>query len=154
MAQCTADLTSYAQKIILYSGRGPSYKGNYEMCVDDPALKYALVEFGMGGMDLGAAMGACYPRSCSDNEVSMGIDSILGMMNSSCSVYSVDSHISDYQVGLDWLSYITIIILATIVFLTIWASCRRFFGKETKKHMILDAFDLNKNMSYFKIRQG
>ena len=75
-------------------------------------------------------------------------------MNSTFSIYSLDSHISDYHVGLDWLSYITIIIFATILVLSIWASSRRFLGRGTKKNMILDAFDLNKNMSHFKIRQG
>ena len=109
---------------------------------------------GIGGVDLGTAMGACYPRSCSDSEVSMGIDYILEKMNSTYSIYSVDSHISDYRVGLDWLSYITIIIFATILILSIWASSRRLFGRGGKKNMILDAFDLNKNMSHFKIRQG
>jgi hypothetical protein len=67
---------------MLFSGRSPFFKGNYEQCLDHSALKYAMVEFGMGGADAGAFMGVCVPRSCSDSEVTADINGILGWMNS------------------------------------------------------------------------
>jgi hypothetical protein len=124
------------------------------MCIDHSAMRYALVEFGIGGIDIGTYMGACVPRSCSDSEVGVGIDSIFGLMNSSLSVYSIDSHITDYHVEMDWLSYLTIAILAAIALLTVWSTARKLIFNETEKNMVIGAFDLTKNVGHFKIRQG
>ncbi len=59
--------------MVLYSGRGAFFKGNYDMCVDHPSLKYALVELGVGGVDAQAYTGVCVPHSCDDAMISQGI---------------------------------------------------------------------------------
>jgi peptidoglycan/LPS O-acetylase OafA/YrhL len=66
-------MTEFLQQVVVYSGRGPSFKGNYEMCIDHPSLKYAVVELGVGGVDAGAYVGVCVPHSCDDAMVTNGI---------------------------------------------------------------------------------
>lgn len=103
-----------------------------------------MVELGAGGTDAGLGMGVCVPRSCDDSMVKQGLDTVLVMANSTFDVFSVDSHISDYHVDLDWLSYITIIILASLLLLAIYSSIRGIKGK--KQHALIEAFDVGRNM--------
>ncbi len=57
--------------------------------------------------------------------------------NSSFSVFYVDSHISDYHTDMDWLSYLTITILAAIVALTFYSTIRRFINKKGQQKQII-----------------
>jgi hypothetical protein len=98
-------------------------------------------------------VGVCMPRACNDTAIEQSVNGILRRLNSTFDIYSINSHIQDYQVDMDWFSYLTIVIMAAFALAVLWASLRNLKEKKSP-HRLLDAFDLGSNMSHFKIRQN
>lgn len=55
---------------------------------------------------------------------------------------------------MDWLSYLTLTIISALVAITIWSTIKNIIFKGKKSHKIVEAFDVGKNMSHFKIRKN
>jgi hypothetical protein len=65
------------------------------------------------------------------------MDIILEQLKTGFSVFSIDTHVADYHVPIDWLSYVTITIMAVIVLLAIYSTLRRLSEKEAHPHIVI-----------------
>lgn len=55
---------------------------------------------------------------------------------------------------MDWLSYLTIVIISVLVAITLWSTIKNIIFKDKKSNKIIEAFDIGKNMTHFKIREN
>jgi len=78
----------------------------------------------MGVQDLGASVGLCLPRSCSDNFIVTTINQALKIVGTSLNILSINSETENYNYPLFWLSYIFVIFTITLLVLTFIATIR------------------------------
>ena len=114
-------------------------------------MKYALIELGMGGADLGGNIGLCLPKSCSDKAITGFIDSAFKILGTPLEVFWIKSDTEHYEYPLFLVSYLTIFIILTLLVLAFIATVRRYKPKQNK---YLDSFNISTNMKHFNIREG
>ena len=91
MLKCDVDFIALAQQFVANSGRGPQHHGHYEMCLENPLMKYSLLEFGMDGVDIQANIGLCLPRSCPDKLIAGFFDEALKITGTGLNVLWINS---------------------------------------------------------------
>lgn len=109
-------------------------------------MKYSLLELGIGDSDAGVFLGVCLPRACSDDMIINGANTALVKVGLPYNIFSIDSHSDTYHVETDWLTYLTLTIIALLIVVTLVSSLL------AKKPAIIQAFDVRKNLAHFKIR--
>ena len=105
---------------------------------------------GSGGVDTSIFVGLCLPKACTDTAITKSIDSDFKILGMPLEVFSIQSDADSYIFPLNWLSYLTITIIITILLLVAVATIRPFDGKQQSKYM--KCFNLRANMHHFKIR--
>lgn len=105
----------------------------------------------MNDNDLGASVGLCLPKSCSDTNIANLLDQTFKMLGTPLSVFSINSHTENYQYPLFWLSYLFIAFIILLAVLTFVATIRGYNEKQ-QSNKFLGCFNIVSNMKHFKVR--
>ena len=115
-------------------------------------MKYTLIELGMDGKDSQIYYGSCIPEACSDNLIANSLNSAFKIVRAPFDIYSIDSNAQNYEYPMNWLSYLTALILLIIFILVLTATFGR--KKEKGRNKFIQSFDIVSNMKHFSVREG
>ena len=87
-------------------------------------MKYSAIEFGIGDTDILAFVGLCLPKTCDDKFIVKNMNAALKLLKTNFSVYSINSETQNYSFAMNWVSYLTILVLSTIMVLIFVATVR------------------------------
>jgi Gpi18-like mannosyltransferase len=68
------------------------------------------------------------------------------------SVFSIDSNIPNHEYPISWMSYLTVLILITVLTLVLLATVKGH--KREPENKWLNSFNFQQNMKHFAIRKG
>lgn len=151
---CGVNFVALAKVIIGKTGSGVIHRGNYEDCVEDPAMKYALMTISNGNAQPGY-FGHCVSSFCQDSQIISSLNSAFKTINERFSVLELDSHTQDYRFPLGWISLLTIIIMIGTVLLGVIATVRYLKNGKRKENSVIEYFNLTTNLvKNFKIKKS
>jgi hypothetical protein len=150
MLECGVNLLELVRPILAYSARGILHKGHYQDCLEQPEMKYALIDIGSSGASAGVYFGLCLPRACSDKLITNSVNSLLQKMQIPLEIIDINSDSEHYTFPLSWVSYLTIFILMAIAVLVFTATVKGYKAK--LKNKWLQCFDVFTNLKHFDVR--
>ena len=113
------------ETILRYSGKYMNHMGHFDLCQDDPNLRYNFVQVGTHDNPDAMVMffGFCLPAECNPNDTRALMNTLIERLKiPQLEVTHVVNDFTDpYEYG--WLFYLTALLLTIILFLFLAATC-------------------------------
>lgn len=144
MSECLAKITTNLLTFLKESGHFVFQNGQYEDCLETQGFSYTNVQLGIGDVNYGLYMGLCLPEECTENITKSLLDGVMKAVGLPYNVVAISQHIQDYSFPINWVFYITILILLGFIALLVVGS---MLGDKIR---ILRGFHAGQTLKIFK----